>query len=334
MHFLESIARARLAVTGQTSPAALATPAGATTRPAERPLALTARPEPGEGVTPRVLATFQGAEEVAQGVKLSRGARRLWGLLYRLAVDVARVRAYGMTPDQVTFHCPAVTLAGVLDYHPDHLSKLGRELEAVGLLDYGGHAQQVKGRSMWDGCLWAVKTRPESGAPRIRADEWKHEWRPGFAADVEGKTGATAEMQELFQAEADEAELYRAAQARAAISGPPDTPNPHPLSSPGNLGAVGLSAVAERIPGLLGIHPRARAAAVGKLASAMCAALNEPERRRYWCRVLWEAIRATYEGRAGVQTLAAQVSRLAGDLEEGAPWRNAGAVLAARLRPA
>lgn len=283
---------------------------------------------------PRVLATFRPAEEISQGVKLSRGARRLWNLLHRLAVDVARARAYTVTPDQVTFHLPAVTVAGVLRYHADHVARVGRELEEAGLLDFGGHAQTVKGRAMWDGCLWAVKTRAEGPAPRIRADEWKHEWRPDFAADVEGKTGAAAEVSGLESEGASEADFYRAAQARAAISGPADPQNLDPLSSSDSPSPAGLSAVAERIPGLLDTHPRGRAAAVGKLAAAMCQALREPERRRYWCRMLWEAIRATYEGRAGLQGLAAAVWRLAADLREGAPWRNAGAVLAARLRPA
>lgn len=47
----------------------------------------------------------------------------------------------------------------------------------------------------------------------------------------------------------------------------------------------------------------------------------------------YTALRANGGG-AGVQVLAAQVSRLATDLDEGVPWRNAGAVLAARLRSA
>jgi len=73
---------------------------------------------------------------------------------------------------------------------------------------------------------------------------------------------------------------------------------------------------------------------VGALASQIAAALSEADRRRYWCRVIWEALRAENEQRAGLQVLAAQLGRLQADLDEGAPWKNPGAVLAARLKVA
>lgn len=290
-------------------------------RPAERPV---------EPPAPLVLATMPSADAVRQGVRLSRGAARLWATLHRLAVDVARARAYTVTPEQVTFHLPAVSLAGVLDYHRSHLHKLAEELRAAGLLDGGGHAQTVAGRNLYDGTLWAVATKP-GAAVRVRGDEWRHEWRPGFLADYEGKNGAAAEMQQLKNAQADSEMKYRAAKARAAV---PDGNLPPAVPSCCNSEPGSLRAVVEALPGLWQAHVRHRAREVGRLASAISAALGEPERRKYWCRVLWDALRAENEGRAGVQLFAAQLSRLAADLAEGAPWRNAGAVLAARLRAA
>ncbi|WP_028306312.1 hypothetical protein [Deinococcus ficus] len=277
-----------------------------------------------------MLATLPSADAVRQGVRLSRGAARLWVTLHRLAVDVAKARAYTVAPEQVTFHLPAVTLAGVLDYHRSHLHRLADELRAAGLVDGGGHAQTVAGRNLYDGTVWAVATRP-GAAVRVRGDEWRHQWRPGFAADYEGKSGAAAEMQRLQDEQADTEMKYRAAKARAAV---PDGVLPPAVPSCLHSEPQGLRAVVEALPGLWLAHARHRAREVGKLASALCGALGEPERRRYWCRVLWDALRAENEGRAGVQVLAAQVSRLVADLAEGAPWRNAGAVLAARLRMA
>lgn len=291
---------------------------GATERPREAPL-------------PCVLATFQGAETIAQGVKLSKGARRLWTLLHRLAVDVARERAYTVAPTQVTFHVPAVSLAGVLEYHADHVARLGRELERAGLLDFGGHAQTVLGRSMWDGCLWAVKTRREAEPPRVRGDEWRANWRPDFQADVEGHTGAAAEMSGLLAQRVEIEDRYRVVKHRAAVF---FGHRPPAVSSSDNSSPAGLRAVSEAIGGIWSTHARCRARRVGQLASALCTALGEPDRRRYWCASLWSAFRATVEGCAGLQGLAAQVARLAGDLEEDAPWRNPGAVLAARLKGA
>lgn len=288
---------------------------------------------PEEAPAPRVLPTFPSAAEMVADLKLSRGALRLWLLLHRLACDVARVRAYMAVPDQVTYHLPAVTVAGVLGYTDRHVRNLGRELEVAGVLDFGGHAQTVMGRNMWDGSVWAVKTLLGAEPPRVRADEWRHDWRPGFAADVEGKTGAAAEISGLQAIRAEPEELYRAAKARAAV---PDGVSPPAVPSPEISAPAGLRGVVEALPGVWSAHARHRAREVGRIASAMCAALCEPERRRYWCRVLWEAFRAEVEGRVGgLQALAGAVSRLAADLEE-APgvFRNPGAVLAARLRGA
>jgi hypothetical protein len=280
---------------------------------------------------PRVLASFASADDVLAGRRLSRGALKLWGYLHDLALDAARERLYVELVRQVVYHCPAVTLAGLLGVTDRHLSRLAHELEAAGLLDCGGHSQQVAGRSMYDGTLWAVLMLPGGEPPRVRAEEWRHNWRPDFISDVEGKTGALAEMSELLQARADEAEKYRAAKARAAV---PVGKIPPPLSSSDILPRPCLRSVVEGLAGLLVIHSSKRARAVGALASQIAAALVEPDRRRYWCRVIWDALRGDFEQRAGLQVLSAQILRLNADLEEGAPWKNPGAVLAARLKVA
>ncbi|MEF2280490.1 hypothetical protein V3W47_19540, partial [Deinococcus sp. YIM 134068] len=152
----------------------------------------------------------------------------------------------------------------------------------------------------------------------------------GFAADLDARTGAASEMSGLQAEGASAEDRYRAAEARAAVPDGFAAPLP---PSPDNSTPAGLRAVVAALPALWSAHPRHRAREVGRLASAMSAALAEPERRRYWCRVLWEALRAEMEGRVGgLQALGAQISRLAADLAEGAPWRTPGAVLAARLR--
>ncbi|MEF2280493.1 hypothetical protein V3W47_19555, partial [Deinococcus sp. YIM 134068] len=169
---------------------------------------------PEEAPTPLV---WPSAGEVLAGCKLTRGGLRLFLTLHRLALRVAFLRGYRFVPDQVAFHLPAVSLAGVLDYHPDHVARLGRELERAGLLDCGGHVQKVAGSNLYDGTLWAVKVRPEALAPRVRADEWRHNWRPGFAADLDARTGAASEMSGLQAEGASAEDRYRAAEARAAV---------------------------------------------------------------------------------------------------------------------
>lgn len=313
--FLE-MARSR-GLLARPAPAPVPVPAPAVARPTAAP-------------APRVLASYADHQAVAAGRTLSRGAARLWEHLHDLAREVGHARGYEVAPRQIVYHLPGVTLCGVLGITDRHLRRLALELEQAGLLDCGGHAQRVGLRSMYDGTLWAVLMLPGGEPPRIRADEWLHNWRPGFVADVEGKTGAAAEMSELLKAGADEAEKRAHALKKAAN---PDV-SPPPLSSSDISRPASLRAVVEGLSRLWTLHSSKRARAVGLLASQIAAALTEPERRRYWCRVIWDALRGENEQRGSLQVLGAQLARLDADLKEGAPWRNPGAVLAARLKAA
>lgn len=323
--FLE-MARAALAGGAPVAPApAPALSPAAAPAPVAAPV-VTSRPTTPPA--PVVLASFPSAAAVLGERVLSRGAARLWEVLHDLAVDAGRARRYEQLPKQVTFHCPSVTVAGVLDYDPRHLRRLAGELEAAGLLDCGGHVQSCLSRVMYDGTLWSVLVTPGAEPPRIRADEWRYNWRPDFEADVAGKTGAAAEMSGLLNEKADKAEKYEAARRRAAIPGQ----NLPPLSSSDISASASLRSVADALSGLWTVHHKKRARAVGLLASQIAQALGEHDRRRYWCRVIWDALKAEIEMRAGLQVLAAQLLRLEADMKEGAPWKNPGAVLAARLK--
>lgn len=298
----------------------------------EQPPATTSKAEHQDTPpAPRVLATYASAEEVSAARPLSLGARRLWGLLHRLALDMSRDRGYTFVASQIVLHLPLASLAGNLGYHPDHVARLGRELERAGLLDRGGHVQRVKGFSMYDGTLWAVLMVPGGEPPRIRAEEWRHNWRPGYEAELDAKTGAAWEMSELHARGADAEEKYQAARARAANPGV-DAQNHPPLPSSDNYDHTSLKTVVERLGEIWHLHPSKRPRAIGLLASQIARVLLEPERRLYWCKVIWDALKSQNELRGGLQVLAAQISRLEVDLREGAPWRNPGAVLAARLK--
>ncbi len=286
-----------------------------------------------------MLPTYPSADDLAEGLNLSRPALKVWRIVYALAVDTGKARGYPVIPDQITFHCPQVSVAAAVGYSPRkdngarQLRNVLPELEAAGLLDTGSHAQTVLCRSMWDCSLWSVKTRREADPPRIRADEWRHNWRPNFSADVLGKSGALKEISELLTQEGKKANHYEAAKRRAAV---PDAHFPAAVSSSEIPAPSGLRAVAERVCGLFAFtNLRRRAVEVGHLADAICSALNEPERRRYWCKVLHDALKDAAEGRENVLLyVAEQFRRIVTDLEEGAPRRNAGAILAARLRGA
>ena len=296
---------------------------------AERPQKAPLSRAEGYSTPPRpvVLPTLPTADEVRAGTRLSRGALRLWTLLHRLALDVVRERAYMAAPVAVAYHLPAVAVALMLEYTERHLYRLADELVRAGLLDGGGHAQNVYGRTLWDGSIWKVATAP-GHTPKVTPEEWKYDWRPGFFADYEGKTGAAKEMSGLLAEGASVEEKYRALKTRAAV---PDGQNPPVASSPDILGAADLQEIAADLPALVTAHPSKRHALVGGLASRLAAALAEPGRRRQWCKVLYELVQAENEQRPAVAQMRDQLHRLAADLREGAPWRAPGAVLASRL---
>lgn len=319
------LSRARAAILGNTTTASTAP---ATPSPEQFP-----RPDPSRPTirltappVPRVLPSYPSAADCRESLKLSRGAARLWTLLHRLAVDCGKARQYGNVPHAVTFHLPACAVAVALNYTERHTYTLADELSAAGLIAGGGHAQNVNGLSRYDGTLWKVRTVP-GHVPQVAPDEWKFDWRPDFAADYYGKRSSKTEISGLEAKDGGKA-VYAALLARAAV---PGVRNPPAVTSPENCGKADLHAIAADLPGLVHAHPKDRHAAVTRLASRLTTALNEPERHRQWCRAIYAALNAENQLRPGLQQLALQLTRLAVDLREGAPWKRPGAVLASRL---
>ncbi|TSA79531.1 hypothetical protein FNU79_17730 [Deinococcus detaillensis] len=287
---------------------------------------------PTEPPPPRMLASYPDATTVQAERTLTKGQARLWVILHRLAVDVGRERGYTATPHHVAYHCPALTIAGALGYTDRHIRTLAAGLERAGLLDCGGHAQQIGARSLYDGTLWGVLTVASSEPPRLRAEDWRHNWRPDFGDDVVGKTGAAAETSELLSKSAEPEEHYRAAKRRAAAPSASSAPL---CPSSEQVNPASFRGVIDGIAALWRLHSSKRPRAVGALASQIAGALAEPERRRYWCQVLWQALTAQDAGAiGGLSALTAQFDRLAVDLRENAPWKSPGAILAARWKGA
>ncbi|WP_157465449.1 hypothetical protein [Deinococcus apachensis] len=287
---------------------------------------------PSYAPTPHVLPTLPTAGEVRGERALSVGAARLWGILHDLALHVARHRGHTAAPVSITFHLPAVILAAVAGYSERHTYRLADELRHAGLLDERGHVAQVGKLRRYDGTLWAVALRPDA-RPRLRWFDFRHDWRPDFATEYHGEQGAWREVQavmsEPLTLEGQAERLQGIARTWAAATRTPKTPAEG--GSDMCPGAT-LHAVAYALPGLLHLPPRQRHREVSRLAADLAHALNEPGRLKQWAGTIYTALSAENEQRPGLHVLALQLARLAADLAEGAPWRNPGAVLAARLR--
>jgi hypothetical protein len=286
--------------------------------------------------TPLVLASYTDAATVRAGLPLSRGAGRIFDLLHGLAVNVARARAYAVRPDTVTLHLPASLLALGVGYTPRHLRRLLPELEDAGLIACGAHASKVRDMSLWDGYLWAVKVSPGDHRPRLRREEWKHRWRD-FAGDIEAGRTVKALLEQMSALHPDAIKSGVDAALKSWAVAPGNISN-LVVCSADISGAAGLDAVrdvrelAYRLGELVNVHPTRRAESVGRMASALAYALDDAHSRRWYCSLLWAALVAEQEGRAGLGVLAAALLRLNADRGEWEQLRNPAALLASRLR--
>lgn len=124
-------------------------------------------------------------------------ARRIFRLLYALALYVARYRGLSELASVVVFHLPAELLYGYLEIGKSAFYDNLKQLTAAGLVSCEAHLGPLEGhaRNVATGTLWAVSLAPErvlSGqrAPaRLTREDWQREWRN---LDQDRKAGRTA----------------------------------------------------------------------------------------------------------------------------------------------
>ena len=312
----------------------------------ESPSRITRRPQPDEEPPAFVIRTSAppagqqaplrpscGPEDVIGDRHISSGARRLYGHLFRLACDVAQVRGYRVMPSAVVFHVPALMVAALAGYTDRHIRRLVHELEAAQLLDAGAHASKVGERHLWSGVLWSVKVTPAGPAPRLRPDEFQHQFRH-FEADL--KAGRTAQkvMSGLRANHATEEEIYRAVHRAAVdpIEGYAPVVHSSDIAAEGRLDTV--KDVAFALTGLLALHPTRRARTITRMADTLARTLNDLHSRRFYAAVIWGAVGDAVGGGGGLQGLAAALLRLSTDVAEWPDLRSPGALLVHRLRAA
>lgn len=329
-----SLARAACAAREglSTNLAAVQPATAAAVRPVEPPVPVVRVSVPAP-MPARPSLAFSGASDLTAGLDLSAGARQVFGVLHGMACEIAKLRGYRHTPDTVTLHSPLLVVAGLTGYTTRHVRRLVPELVAAGLVAGGAHASRVGLRSLWDGWCWVVKVRAGAAVPAMTREDWKHDWRPEFEADVVGKTGAATWMSALSRGALDQAEKIRAA-ALASVVGVYNVQNPV-ASSSADIGGGRVQDVVYRLGELPHVHARKRAALVGELASMLAHAVDGGTGwRRWWCGVIWRAWNGYVEGRAGeLQALGAALLRLEVDRREWQGMRSAGAVFGGRLRP-
>jgi hypothetical protein len=283
-----------------------------------------------------VLASYPDTETVKAGIPVSRGAAKVFDLLHSLAVNAARSRGYTVRPGSVTLHIPASLVALGVSYTSRHLRRLLPELEEVGLIACGPHASKVKDMSLWDGYLWSVKLSPGEGIPRLRREEWKHQWR-NFAQDIEAGRTVKALLERMSSLhDPQKKEAVNTALQDFAVN--PYSALAPVVSSADMAGADSPNAVQDmrelgyRLGELVNLPAEKRAEGVGRMASALSHSLGDFHSRRWYCSLIWQSLAAEQEGRGGLGILAAALTRLEVDRKEWKELRNPAALLTFRLR--
>ena len=234
----------------------------------------------------------------------------------------------------MTLHVPALIIAGLAGCSTRHLRRLLPELLAAGVVAGGPHASKVGLRSLWDGCLWTVKVKVGEAVPAVQPADWKHAWRPGFEADVVGKTGAAEFHVRTTDLELNDAEKTMAV-AHASATGVYAAQS-GVTSSSADMGGGRVQDVVYRLGELPRVHARKRRELVGELGGMLAHAVDGgPKWARLWCGVIWRAWNAYVMGAPGsFRRSGPRCCALRWTGQEGAGMRSAGAVLMARLRPA
>lgn len=261
---------------------------------------------------------------------LSQGARKVLQVLHAVGVAAGQERGYRVIPTSVAFHLPQVLLAPVVGYTTRHLRRLVAELEEAGAVDAGGHAANVTTRAgerrrMWDGSLWCVKLLPTNTRAYLTPEDWGHEWRD-FDGDL--KRGHTAQKAMSYLKTSEEKRWNLHLLQQWAV-------NPSQRFNPLSLDRTfderqreSVQDVVYSLPLLADLSGPRQAEAIGRAASEIAHHFHDQHSRRYWCALLWAAVK-----NGTLEALAAQIQRLLVDVQEWPDLRNPGALLAARLRP-
>lgn len=329
------LSRARAAVTACTSntaPTAPATDSATTSRPTT-PAAPTVRvsvPAPAPAAPSR--PACEPVAALRDGLPLTVGAVRLHDALHRLARDVLHERGHRAVPDSVTFHLPVALIAGWLEYTERHVYRLADELQAHGLIQSGGHAQKVGGRALWDGTLWAVRMKSSAAPARIRADEWRHMWRPAFLADYRTKCGAKWLMSQLLAKQVGPEGMYDRV-LRCAVD--PGSVSQPVVSSPDMSGEPAPAReILYTLPSLADAHPDARNMLITRNARALAFTLRDMGSVAFYAGLMHRAVTAEYRGLNTLHALQNAIQRVLVDVQEWPDLKRPGALLVRRLKEA
>lgn len=276
----------------------------------------------------------------------------------------------GGPPRQIVLHLSAEMLAATLGRNQDTVNTWTQQLAATGYLAARPHyttATTKDGERVTavDGTLYAIRLQVNHNA-YLSYQDLNKQYR-NLDADRQARRTARRAVQNARKLDrdsgkqaqkentvSDEEKNIRAStdfpisskylreQLRAWAVTPGQIQDPllkdydPRIFDPEELGEA-LDSVREVIyllPSVAQAHPSKRPALIGILGATLARVLHDDHSRRWYCKLIWQAWDTEQTGRAGLQHLAAQLTRLDVDRREWGALRRPAALLAARLRAA
>lgn len=299
----------------------------AAVRPVEAPAPRVRVSKPPAPIVTPSRSNGEALEALGDLSAVKAGPRRLLALLHSLAGHVIGAKGYAARPSQVTFHQSQELLSKALGVTTKTIQRWTRELEGLGHLATRAHYGGSKQDARIDGLVVAVSLKAGHKA-RLHHEDMAHQWRDLEADRKAGRTAWAAQkwMSESLQREQTEwIKLLQNWSLRGSFTKPP-------LEADSDIGPNTVQDVIYTLPLLADLPPRDQPALVSACAAALAHDLNDEHSRRFYARVIWDALEAERSGVAALQPLAALLTRLEADMREWAGLRRPAALLASRLK--
>jgi hypothetical protein len=287
----------------------------------------------------------------------TEGAGALARLLDSMARHTLQARHHDQVPHQIVFHTSVELLAETLGVPTSTIWRWTQLLEAEGYCNARTHYTTATNRhgertTMVDGTLYAVRLKVGHPA-RVRYDDLKQQYRNldadrrdrhtarharylmdkyteeiGRAPDVlDGKNklhGSDSPVTQKW-----EKIVHEWAVTPGSFSDPLASPDPCNF---GREEPKTVHDVVQRLGLLQAVRSVERSALINFFSGVLARELNDFHSRRWYAKLLWNALGEELSGWPGLEVLGAQLQRLETDRKEWKGLRCPAALLAARLR--
>ena len=291
---------------------------------------------PDVTISPSPAALHQQAMTQLEGLGLSPVEASVYTALLEVTSQVAYSSGYSPRVSEVHVFMIGVELASCLNIGRTTLYKALRALRSRGLVAHSGRVVSVPGfsKGQRDGTVFKVRMNPRNPDTSRHFQKITPEWFKHFSSDLleRYKAGATAyaealeRKREQLEGRPKDSDTLEPVKARALASARL-TPS-LALTVRGGardfMEAVWSVAFAPR-------NAAQRRELVEHAGDLMAAALGDPDSKRLYYRILWNALRLKLGGRDYFGHIANALSRTVRDKEEGR-MRAPGAVFVATLR--